>query len=415
MNRRCRGWLFGIALAACLVWTQSQVGANEFRRGIALSHVMAWAAVEPAPSKAFAFPPFADRELRTAELQSLRRAGFDFVRLAVDPGPFLQFRGARRDMLDQMLLDRVRVILSSGLAVMVDFHPSDMHPHYVARALTSGLGRPPAQDFLQLVEHTAGLLDGLQSQRVALELFNEPPGATEAWQAMLEAAYRAARKRAPMLLLVLTGAHEGSPDGLTTLRTAAFRNDPAVLYTFHYYAPFQFTHQGASWNPAHYLTDVPYPASARPLGVSLAATLAAIEAAGLAPSEKVNAAAEARRHLESYRRSGFDRAAIGRDLDGVMQWARGRGVASSQLLLGEFGAMKSDRQSTGTRAIERRQWFADVRLEAETRGFGWAVWAYRGAGGFSLVPDERASDVDPGLIEALGLAPPHRRDAAPAN
>lgn len=77
--------------------------------------------------------------------------------------------------------------------------------------------------------------------------------------------------------------------------------------------------------------------------------------------------------------------------------------------------MKSDRQSQGARAIERRQWFADVRSEAEARGFGWAVWAYRDAGGFSLVPDERALEVDPGIIEALGLASPPRRDAAPAN
>jgi len=415
MNCRGKFRLLGVAVAVCLAWMQSHAGAEEFRRGIGVSHVMGWAAVEPAPSRAFVFPPFADRELQTAELQSLRRAGFDFVRLAVDPGPFLQFRGKRRDVLDQMLVDRVRSILSSGLAVMVDFHPSDMHPHYVASALTSGLGRPPAQDFLRLVEHTAGLLDGLRLRRVALELFNEPPGATEAWQGMLEATYRAARMRAPSLLLVLTGAHEGAPEGLTALRTTAFRGDPAVLYTFHYYEPFQFTHQGASWNPAHYLADVPYPAYARPLSDSLTATMAAIEAAQLSPPEKAAAAAEARRHLENYRRSRFDRTAIGRDLDRVMRWARNNGVASSRLLLGEFGAMKSDGQAKGVRAIERRQWFADVRAEAEARGFGWAVWAYRDAGGFSLVPDEHALEVDPAIIEALGLVPASHRDAAPAN
>src|SRR6185436_9465765 len=97
------------------------------------------------------------------------------------------------------------------------------------------------------------------------------------------------------------------------------------------------------------------------------------------------------------------------------RWARSNGVASSHVLLGEFGAMKSDRQSQGARAIERRQWFADVRAEAEARGFAWAVWAYRGAGGFSLVRDERAVDVAPAIIEALGLAPPLRRSAAPAD
>jgi hypothetical protein len=414
MNRRDRRQLLGIVIAACLMWTQSPSGAHEFRRGIALSHVMAWAAVEPAPSQAFVFPPFADRELRVAELQSLRHAGFDFVRLAVDPGPFLQFHGEWRDKLDQMLLDRVRAILSSGLAVIVDFHPSDMHPHYIARELVRGRGAPAAADFLRLVEHTAGLLQGLRSQRVALELFNEPPGPTEAWQPMLEAAYQAARRQAPALLLVLTGAHESAPEGLTALRIAAFRNDPAVLYTFHYYEPFQFTHQGASWNPAHYLADVPYPAYARPLSDSLDASMAKIAAAQLSLPHQRTAVAEARRHLESYHRSRFDRATIGRDLDRVVRWARNNAIASGRLLLGEFGAMKPDGHLQGARAVERRQWFSDVRTEAEARGFGWAVWAYRGAGGFSLVTSERGFDIDPAIIEALGLARLHR-DVAPAN
>ena len=46
---------------------------------------------------------------------------------------------------------------------------------------------------------------------------------------------------------------------------------------------------------------------------------------------------------------------------------------------------------------------------------GWAVWAYRGAGGFSLVPNERALEIDPAIIAALGLTPLSHRGAAPAN
>jgi len=40
----------------------------------------------------------------TAVCGSLRRRGLDFVRFAVDPGPFLQFTGSRRDRLDLMLM-----------------------------------------------------------------------------------------------------------------------------------------------------------------------------------------------------------------------------------------------------------------------------------------------------------------------
>jgi hypothetical protein len=406
--------LTGLAIAASVAMVPAWAQASEFRRGISISHTMAWAEVESPPSKAFVFPPFADRPLRATELGALRRTGFDFVRLAVDPGPFLQFQGARRDRLDRILLEQIHLILSSGLAVIVDFHPSDLHSQYLARKLVGGVETPAFRDYLRLVDRTAALLDRLQTPRVALELFNEPPGSTRTWQPMLEAAYRVARRRARDLPLVLTGASEGMPEGLLDLKTTAFRDDPAVLYTFHYYEPFQFTHQGASWNDARYLADVPYPAYARPLRDSLDASAALIEASQLSRTQKLAAAREARRQLESYRRSAFDRTAISRSLDRIGRWGRDNGVAGDRILLGEFGVLKPDRQVSGPRAAERRQWFADVRAEAEARGFAWAVWTYRGSGGFALTNDAAAVNIDPAISAALGLTPP-RRNASSAD
>ena len=405
-----------IAIATWLTTLPAQAQAEPapFRRGIAISHSMAWAQIEPPPSTAFVFPPFADPSyrLKTAELQSLRRSGFDFVRLAVDPGPFLQLDGVRRDRLDQILLEQVNLILSSGLAVIVDFHPSDLHPQYTAAALTKGAATPAFRDYMRLLERTASLLDRVKSRRVAFELMNEPPVSPGAWQPMVEAAYHAARARAPNLMLVLPGASEGMPEGLLGLRAAAFRSDPAVLYTFHYYEPFQFTHQGASWNAARHLADVPYPANARPLRESLDATAAAIEASSLSQAQKVIAGLDARRMLESYRRSGFDRAAIARSLDRIVAWGQSNGVPASRIFLGEFGVL-SGRSLHAVRAGERRQWFADVRAEAEARGFFWAVWVYRGAGGFALTDDDRDVDVAPDIVAALGLKPRTRHSVMP--
>lgn len=409
---------FRLALLALLLVAQTQVQAqvdrSPFRRGIAVAHSLMWAQVVPPPSKKFDFPAFVaqSRRLEAAELQALKRAGFDFVRLAVDPGPFLQFDGSRRDELDRMLIEQVRLILAAGLAVVVDLHPSDLHPDYTGRALTGGVATPAFRDYLKLIERTARLLDGLKSPRVAFELMNEPPVSPEAWQPMLEAAYHAARKAAPGLKLVLPGASEGMPEGLIGLRAAPFRNDPAVIYTFHYYEPFQFTHQGASWNAARHLADVPYPANARPLRDSLDATAVAIELSNLTQAQKALAAIEARRMLESYRRTGFDRAAMGRSLDRIVAWAKANGVPTTRILLGEFGALKSPRQALGLRAAERRQWFADVRTEAEERGFSWAVWVYR-LGGFEVVDDGRGVEVDPVVMDALGLKSHARQSAAP--
>ena len=357
-------WLAVLPAAA-----QAQAEPPAFRRGIAIAHSMAWAELEPPPSKAFVFAAFAaqSRRLEAAELQSLRRAGFDFVRLAVDPGPFLQFDGARRDQLDQVLLDQVRLILSSGLAVIVDLHPSDLHPHYTGRALTGGVETPAFRDYVQLLERTAALLDGLKSRRVALELMNEPPVSPDAWQPMLEAAYHAARMRAPDLLLVLPGASEGMPEGLLGLRAAAFRSDPAVLYTFHYYEPFQFTHQGASWNAARHLADVPYPAQARPLRDSLDATAAAIESTNLSQPQKTLAVLDARRMLDSYRRSGFDRAAMARSLDRISAWGKSNGIPIEPHL--PRRVRRAEITPAGARVARRR---APAMVRGRARGGGGA-------------------------------------------
>jgi hypothetical protein len=142
---------------------QDVVGPG-FRRGIGISHVMAWAPLDPAPSKSFAFPAFAYPETAFArELNALRRTGFDFVRFAVDPGPFLQWQGMRRDDLDRMLIDRVRLILASDLSVIVDFHPSDMHGDYLAGKIAAGADTPLFRDYLRLLARTAALLNDLRS------------------------------------------------------------------------------------------------------------------------------------------------------------------------------------------------------------------------------------------------------------
>jgi hypothetical protein len=396
------GVLLGAWLSLAPACAQDTPSSAGFRRGIGLAHALAWAPVEPAPSRAFVFPPF-DQPLKALanELKALRRTGFDFVRLAVDPGPFLQFQGSRRDRLDDILMERVRLILSSGLAVIVDFHPSDLHGDYTADALTRGVDVPVFQAYLRLLARTAALLDRLQSRSVALEIMNEPPVTPARWQPMLDAAYGAIRGRAPGLLLVLDGGDEGSAAGALAL--GSFRNDPAVLFSFHYYDPYQFTHQGAPWVAARYLADVPYPALARPLQDSLDASAALIATSDLPPSQKSRAVLDARQRLESYRKSSFDRRTIAQSFDRIAGWARDHRVPSERVLLGEFGARRQDGRIGASRDGERARWIRDVREEAEARGFAWAAWVYRGSGGFSLVRHEEGTELDPTMIDALGL------------
>jgi len=299
---RRRDFLLSVAALAIIYLLVQPARAQEgvFRRGIGISHVMAWAPLEPAPSRSFVFPPFTYPDPAFArELAALRRSGFDFVRFAVDPGPFLQWQDARRDALDRMLDGEVRLILANGLSVIVDFHPSDMHPDYLAGKIAAGAESALFKPYLGLLARTAARLERLGSSRVALEIMNEPPPRAPAWRPMLDAAYAAIRKSAPHLMLVLDGGEEGNLEGTATLD--GFRGDPNILFSFHYYRPWQFTHQGLAGMAAQYLTDVPYPARARDMQESIAGSFATIASAKLSGAQKLQAQAMARHDLESYR------------------------------------------------------------------------------------------------------------------
>jgi len=403
-SRRALGLIVVALVAACLGLDASRAEARkaEFRRGIGISHVMAWAPLAGAPSKEFVFPPFGYPEAQFArELSALRRSGFDFVRFAVDPGPFLQWQGARREALEQMLLRNVRLILAHDLSVIVDFHPSDMHPDYVGEKIAAGADAPLFRQYLALLAHTAAALDGLHSTRIAIELMNEPPPRAPAWRPMREAAYATVRGAAPKLLLVLDGGEEGNLEGTTTLD--GYPADPNVLFSFHYYRPWQFTHQGLAGMAAQYLTDVPYPAAARPMPESITATTATIDAAALDAPLRQQAIAKARKDLESYRASAFDRTTIAADFDRVARWARDHNVPPERVLVGEFGAMNNAQRGLPTRQANRLRWLADVRAAAEAHAFAWAAWVHSGSVGFSLVSREGSAELDPDVLRALGF------------
>ena len=113
----------------------------------------------------------------------------------------------------------------------------------------------------------AARLGTLDPARVAFEPLNEPPqscGAAD-WTVMQSELLRTARLAAPDLTLVATGACGSMIAGLEALDPARI-GDPNIIYTFHFYEPYVFSHQGAPWmsgEPIYrYLNAVPWPASA---------------------------------------------------------------------------------------------------------------------------------------------------------
>jgi len=94
---------------------------------------------------------------------------------------------------------------------------------------------------------------------VVYEILNEPHGISdERWGEVQGMAIETIRRYDQKTPIIVGGTDYNSYNKLSAL---PYYDDPNLIYTFHYYDPFLFTHQGASWSPPlEYLVGIPFPA-----------------------------------------------------------------------------------------------------------------------------------------------------------
>ena len=98
-----------------------------------------------------------------------------------------------------------------------------------------------------------------RSERLYYEVLNEPHGiADAAWNAIQQEVIDAIRQVNARHVIVVGPAGWNSYNNLDAMPRYA---DDKLLYTFHFYDPFLFTHQGASWvNPSMVpVAGIPFP------------------------------------------------------------------------------------------------------------------------------------------------------------
>jgi len=169
------------------------------------------------------------------------------------------------------------------------------------------------------------------------ELLNEPHGPLTApvWNELLADALRVVRVTNPTRWVVVGPVDWNHVRALPTLELPP--DDRYLMVTLHYYEPFRFTHQGASWVSG----------SRAWLGTKW-------------------------QGLEEERR------AVERDLDLAVRWASEQG---RPLYLGEFGAYsRADLES-------RVRWTEFVARQAEARGIPWSYWEF--CAGFGIYDPQR--------------------------
>ena len=363
----------------------------------------------PSPRTDYGWPAFQPgRPIpNRSDLARLRAVGFDFLRLPVDPGPFLATSGAQRRDIMRDLTDAVAAILAADLSVVVNVQANGATHHWNPDNLYGSVQAPLFPAYRGFVIDLAARLGATRSQRIAFEPVNEPPMAcgSAQWAALQTELLGLARREAPDLTLVATGACGSMVPGLVALDPADLARFAPLLFTMHFYEPYLFTHQGAPWlrEPVYRaLNGVPWPASAGTLDHTLAMVRARMEADTSSTTATRAAAYETTKaKLSEYFAAQPDRRFVTHHLAAVREWAERHGIPAHQILMGEFGALRSDTRYVAAGADDRARYVRDVREAAEEAGFAWSFWnLFDGMG----LMDDTTRRFDPAIIDALGLS-----------
>ncbi len=361
-----------------------------------------------APRTDYGWPAFQETRAvpRPDDLRRLHSIGLDFIRIPVDPGPFLSFDGPRLAALDDMLFAAVAEGLAAGLSVIVNIQASGTH-YWTPERMYGSSDAPAFPQYLRLIEVVAARLGAMNPTRVALEPVNEPPQSCVSveWTKVQTALLKTARHAAPGLTLVATGACGSMVSGLAALDPAQLEPFAPLLFTFHFYEPYLFSHQGAPWmrEPIYRaLNDVPWPASAGSLDQTLAAVRSRMaQDKETPPDAKLAAYAETEKALQVYFDANPDRPFLMKYLSMVKDWADRHSIRPQHVLMGEFGALRTDARYVAAPSADRARYIRDVRTLAESIGFPWAFWnLFDGMG----MMDDATRALDPAMVTALGLA-----------
>ena len=299
-------------------------------------------------------------------LADLRKTGFDFVRLAVDPE--VVDGAAQR----AVLIAAIRRIQRQGLTVVVSPHPQNWQLE------TNPADRQRLSAFWKTL---AFALRPLDPARTVPEVLNEPvfPHDPAAWAALQRSLLAEIRQALPQATVVLTGQDWGSIGGLLALAPV---DDPNVVYSFHFYDPAELTSLAAYWPGLDRaaLAGLPFPVD-DPSGCEATA-----DAATDAATQGV---------MRYYCDFGWDTARIAATIDRAASWAR---LHQVHLLAGEFGA------SAALNPAARQAWLKTVREALAERDISWALWGYDDIMGLNVSrPPVRRPTLDAMVLTALGM------------
>lgn len=226
-----------------------------------------------------------------------------------------------------------------------------------------------------------------RSNYIYYEILNEPHGITDAvWSPIQQSTIDAIRTEDTKHFIVVGPADYNSYNNLKNL---PIYTDTKLIYTFHFYDPFIFTHQGASWvEPSMVpLAGVPFPYNA--------STFPAV------PSSLKGSWVEGA--MNDYKNIGTV-TKIKEWINQVVDFKNQRNVP---VFCGEFGVLINNSNNT-----DRAAWYQAVHSYLNEKEIPWTTWDYQG--GFGLFKKSSAElfdhDLNIPLLQALEFNVPRQTE-----
>jgi len=225
-----------------------------------------------------------------------------------------------------------------------------------------------------------------RSQYVVYEILNEPHGISDSrWGTIQGMAIDTIRKIDATHAIIVGGADYNSINKLSSLPEYYDHN---LIYTFHFYDPIIFTHQGADWGspPLASLAGVPFPAEGRRIPRT--------------PGDLKGTWVEYA--IKNYKNDAAF-SALAASLDKTVAFSRER---NAPVFCGEFGVYMIHSPPK-----DRVLWYGLVTGLLERRNIARTSWDYYGGFGIFNSPagGDFRSDVNIDVVRAMGfISPPQR-------
>lgn len=357
-----------IFLFCLLTITVSSFGQTIFNKGVNLTN---WFQANSARQIQFS-------KFTRQDLVNIKSLGCDVIRLPINL--HYMTNGSPDYILDPLFFEFLDQVVGWAEELQINLI-LDNHTFDPSEDTDPNVGNVLVKVWKQMATHYKD-----RSEYVYYEILNEPHGiTTQQWGQIQQSAINAIRSVDTKHTIIVGASGFNS---YSELKNLPVYTDPKLIYTFHFYDPFLFTHQGATWvNPSMApLAGMPFP----------------YEASGMPSLPATLKGSWIENSFNNYATDGTV-AKVKSLIDIAVNFKTSRNV---KVFCGEFGVYIPNSNNN-----DRIFWYDTVRKYLEEKGIPWTIWDYTGGFGiFKKGSNEMFDyDVNTELINALGMNVPAQK------